>query len=149
DPDGSVVASLSNGPVTITPDIPLVALTVPGTWTTWGAVPNTEGATPRVLWTNGFTSLTLKSSIFLTTFGLEAQPNTTTPDTITPPFFDTLAQVGQIVLGVDGTAGARLFAGTSTIAFNRVVLTSTDDFAVAQLRATAVPEPGVIANLVV
>src|SRR5262249_34230761 len=50
DPDGSVVASLSNGPVTITPDIPLVALTVPGTWTTWGAVPNTEGATPRVLW---------------------------------------------------------------------------------------------------
>jgi hypothetical protein len=148
DPDLSVVASLSSGPVTVTPDIPLVALTVPGTWTAWGAPPNTEGATPRVLWTNGLTSLTLKSSVLLNTFGLEAQPNTTVPAAITATFFLDNTQVGQIVQAVDGNAGARLFAGTSLSGFNRVVLDSTDDFAVARIRVAAVPEPGQVVQLV-
>jgi hypothetical protein len=150
DPDFAVVASLSKGPITITPDIPLVALTVPGNWSSWGATPNTEGATPRVLWTNGLTSLTLDSSVALTTFGLEAQPDTSTPSTINMTFFSHNNQVGQFARIVDGNAGARLFAAQSTIPFDRVVLSSTDDFAIARVRldASAIPEPSQVAMLV-
>jgi hypothetical protein len=147
-PDFDVVSSLTNGPLTITPDIPLVALTVPGTWSSWGSPPNTESATPRVLWTNGLTSVTLTSSSPLTIFGLEAQPDTTVVSPLTASFFDNNTLIGQIVLDVDGVAGARLFAGLSTVPFNRVVLSSPDDFAVSRIRASAVPEPSLIAMLV-
>src|SRR5262249_476807 len=95
--------------------------------------------------TNGLTSLTLTSNLLLTTFGLEAQPNTTVPATITATFFNGNTQVGQIIQAVDGDGGARLFAASSTTPFNPIVLSPTDDFAVAQVRA--VPEPSAVVNL--
>lgn len=135
DPDFSAVSSLTDGTLTVSFDVAMVVLSVPSTWGSWGSPPDTEGTTPRVLWTNGFTSLTLTLSAPLTLFGFEAQPNTAVVSPITASFFSGLSPVGQIMQNVDGNAGARLFAATSTGSFDRVVLSSTDDFAIAQVRS--------------
>src|SRR5262245_62506102 len=50
DPDFLTVFSLTNGTTTASFDIPMVALTVPTTWASWGSPPNTESSTPRVLY---------------------------------------------------------------------------------------------------
>src|SRR5262249_44807721 len=71
--DFSVVSSLSDASETATFSAGLVALTVPTTWSTWGSPPNTESATPRVLWTQGLTSVRIDLSSPVTTFGLEAE----------------------------------------------------------------------------
>ena len=144
-PDFDVVSSLSNATETVTFDVDLVALTVPTSWTSWGSPPNTESATPRVLWSNGFTSLAVTLSAPALTFGFEAQPNTAFPSVLTATFLNSGSPVGSVSLAVDGNAGALLFAATtSTSPFNEVDLTSTDDFAIAQVRyaiAQVVPEP--------
>jgi hypothetical protein len=62
-------------------------------------------------------------------------------------FFLGATLIGEIPLDVDGNGGARLFAASSTTPFDTVVLSSTDDFAIAQLRA-GVPEPGTFAHLI-
>jgi hypothetical protein len=148
-PDFFTISTLQNAQVTLNSNVPLVALTVPGTWTSWGSPPNVENATPRVLWTNGFTSLTLSTAALMGTFGLEAQPNTDVPSSITVDFFNNSILVGSITRLVDGNAGAQLFAAsTTTTGFNRIVISSTDDFAIAQVRVRLVPEPGTFTNLI-
>lgn len=72
-------------------------------------------------------------------FGFEAQPNTALVSTVTASFFSGMTLIGSIVQNVDGSGGARLFAAASTTPFDRVVLSSTDDLAVAQLRAGGPP----------
>src|SRR5262249_52960920 len=121
----------------------------PDSWTSWGPPPDTESATPRVLWTNGFTSTTLTFADS-TTFGFELQPNTSVPSSMTAEFFDGAVSLGSITHDVDGNAGARLFAATTTTgSFDRVVISGTDDFAIAQVRyaegTEAVPEPAGLA----
>jgi hypothetical protein len=139
--DFDVVPSLSSGLFSVTFDTDLVALTVPTTWASWGAPPDVESSTPRVLWTNGATSLTLTFSQSVELFGMEAQPNTSVVSSILASFFAGANLVGEIPIDVDGNGGARLFAASSTTPFDKVVLSSTDDFAIAQVRAGAVPEP--------
>ena len=146
--DFDVVSSLSSGLFSVTFDTDLVALTVPTTWASWGAPPNVESSTPRVLWTNGFTSLTLTFSESVELFGLEAQPNTSVVSPILASFFQGANLVGEIPLDVDGNGGALLFAASSTTPFDKVVLSSTDDFAIAQVRAGIVPEPSSLTMLV-
>src|SRR5262245_33924083 len=145
--DFDVVTSLSGGGITATFDTGLVALTVPTSWGSWGSPPNVESSTPPVLWTNGVTSLTGTLDVPAFIFGLEAQPNTSTVSTITASFFEGENLLGTIPLAVDGNAGARLFAAASTTPIDRVVITSSDDFAIAQIRAAAVPEPGLLPEL--
>ena len=147
DADFDVVSSLSGGGLTATFDTGLVAMTVPTTWGSWGSPPNVQSSTPHVLWTNGVTSLTLTLSQPAFIFGLEAQPNTTVPSAILESFYSGASLIGEIPLVVDGNAGARLFAASSTTSFDRIVLSSTDDFAIAQVRA-AVPEPGLVTTLI-
>lgn len=142
EPDFTTLNSLSDSQLTLSFDIDLVALTVPTTWSSWGSPPDTEGSTPRVLWTNGFPSLTITSSDPLTLFGIEAQPNTAFVSPITASFFKGSEFLGEILLDVDGLAGARLFAASSVQSFDTVVVSSTDDFAIAQVRVQAIPEPG-------
>jgi hypothetical protein len=134
--DFGVVSSVSNGLI-INFDIPMVALTTPTTWTSWGSPPNTETVTPRVLWTDAFTSLTLTSSIPVLTLGFEAQPDSLSVASMTATFFNNNTQVGLVTHNVDGNGGAVLFAGTNDTPFNKVVLSSADDFAIAQIRASA------------
>jgi hypothetical protein len=150
-PDFTVLTSLSDGTQTASFDIGVAALSVPTTWTSWGSPPNTESATPRVLWTNGFTSMQINLSFPAFTFGFEAQPNTTVFSNLTVDFFSLGLLVGSISLDVDGNGGARLFAArTTTDAFDMVVISGLDDFAIANLRydAVSIPEPGSMALLV-
>ena len=146
--DFNLVPSLSSGSFSITLDTDLVALTTPTSWSTWGAPPNVESPTPRVLWTNGATSLTLTFSESVQLFGLEAQPNTAVVSPLLASFFQGANLVGEISLDVDGNGGARLFAASSTTPFDKLVLSSTDDFAIAQVRAAIVPEPSSLTMLV-
>jgi hypothetical protein len=139
--DFDLLPSLSTGSFSVTFNIDLVALTVPSTWSSWGAPPIVESSTPRVLWTNGFTSLTLTFSESVGLFGFEAQPNTSVVSPILASFFQGANLVGEIPLDVDGNGGALLFAASSTTPFDKVVISSTDDFAIAQVRAGIVPEP--------
>ena len=82
-------------------------------------------------------------------FGFEAQPNTLAVSNLTVDFFSLGVLIGSISLDVDGNAGARLFAARSTTnAFDTIVISGSDDFAVANLRyaaAIAIPEPGSMA----
>jgi len=148
-PDFDVLTSLTDGTQTASFDIGLVALSVPTTWASWGSPPNTESATPRVLWTNGFTSMAINLALPSFTFGFEAQPNTLAVSNLTVDFFSLGVLIGSISLDVDGNAGARLFAATTTTnAFDTIVISGTDDFAVANLRyaaAIVIPEPGSMA----
>jgi hypothetical protein len=146
--DFGVVSSLSGGGLTATFDTGLVALTVPATWGSWGAPPNVQSSTPRVLWTNGSTSLTLTLGQQASIFGLEAEPNTSVASSILASFYLGAGLIGEIPLVVNGNGGARLFAASSTTPFDRIVLSSTDDFAIAQVRAAAVPEPGLVPKLI-
>jgi len=146
-PDFSVVPSLSDASQTATFNAGLVALTVPTTWSTWGSPPNTESATPRVLWTNGLTSFAIDLTSAAMTFGLEAEPAALGVFNVTASFFSSGSLVGSITRSPDGNAGALLFAATTnTSPFNRVVLSSSTDFAVANLRYTtaAIPEPSTV-----
>jgi hypothetical protein len=81
-------------------------------------------------------------------FGIEAQPNTSVVSSIAASFFAGANLVGEIAIDVDGDGGARLFAASSTTPFDKVVLTSIDDFAIAQVRAGIVPEPSSLTMLV-
>ncbi len=147
-PDFGVFSSLSSGSSTVSFDTDLVALTVPSTWSTWGSPPDVESSTPRVLWTNGFTSLSATFNAPVHLFGVELQPNTTVTSSVLASFFLGASLIGEIPLDVDGHAGARLFAASSTTPFDSVVFSSTDDFAIAQVRLSSVPEPGVFTMLV-
>src|SRR5262249_8467946 len=79
---------------------------------------------------------------------LEAQPNTSAVSSILASFYNGANLLGQIPLDVDGSGGARLFAGSSTTPIDRIVISSSDDFAIAQVRGQAVPEPGLVSMLI-
>jgi hypothetical protein len=83
----------------------------------------------------------------VTTLGFEAEPNTDANSALTATFFNNNIQVGQIIRNVNGVNGALLFAGTNDTAFNKVVVTSLDDFAIAQIRASGIPEPASVVQL--
>ena len=60
-PDFASVASITDGSQVITFSTPMEVRTVPTSWSTWGFPPNTESATPRVLWTEGIEAMTFDS----------------------------------------------------------------------------------------
>jgi hypothetical protein len=146
--DFDTVSSLSSGGLKVSFDTPLVALTTPSTWGSWGSPPDVESSTPRVLWTNGVTSLSMSLSDPIGLFGFEAQPNTQGVSSMLASFFFGATLIGEIPLDVDGNGGARLFAASSTDFFDTVVLSSTDDFAIAQVRIASVPEPGPLVHVI-
>jgi hypothetical protein len=88
------------------------------------------------LWANGPTSNTLTLSKQVYAFGFEIEPN---PRQLEPISVNFVLMSGPTVVGVisrsvDGNGGARLIAGRSTAAFDRVEITSQADFAIAQIR---------------
>lgn len=127
---------------------PLLPLTVGSGWATWGSPPHTEQENPRVFWTQGATQLTFTFSKPIDVWGFEAQPNPFDVFDITAEFFNGATLVGTITRSVDGNGGARLFAAIADFGstFTSVRVTSSADFAVAQLRyrlddGTIIPEP--------
>jgi hypothetical protein len=102
-------------------------------------------------------NVTMTFGVPVTTFGVEMMPNTPTlfsGYTITAKFFDGSTLVGTISKSLLSPGGAALFAAfTTTEDFTSVNLTAqsgsfplgTSGFLVAQVRYTAVPEPGTLA----
>jgi hypothetical protein len=145
------VSSVTDGIFTATFSELLQVATVPTDWLTWGSPPAVENATPRVLISPGTTStlLTITFSQPVTLFGLEAMPDGFGPEPMTENFYNGASNIGSIQLTPDGSAGALLFAASSTIPITSIDITTTanplengTDFAVAELRyALAAPEP--------
>lgn len=155
--NGTTVSSITAGGQTVTFSKALTAAQVGVSgWSTWGAPPNTESATPKVL-TNivsGATSLTLTLSSGVATFGLEVEPNTFGSFDITATFYNGSTVLGTVTRNINGNAGALLAAASSGGApITSVVISSAagaNGFAIAQLRyaAAAVPALGPIAMVV-
>jgi hypothetical protein len=146
-----ILNSVSDANLTVNFSTPLQVLDVPDGWGSWSSPPFSESDTPRVLWTQGPSQVTLSLSNAVQTFGFEAQPDQFGPFTITANFFSGFDLVGSIVRDVDGDSGARLFAGTVTDATGLItsvqVSTGGQDFGIAQLRyalASPVPEPSTL-----
>lgn len=145
--DGDILNSLSNAATSLDFSSDVAAWSVPTTWATWGAPPNTESLTPRVLGTQDLT-LTLTLSQPVGIFGFEAQPENGFVSPITATFFNGADILGTLNFDLNAIGGARLFAGSSPRLFTSIVINSTDAFGIAQLRVgNAVPEPGQVALL--
>jgi hypothetical protein len=142
-----ILNSVSDARLGITFSTPMMVLDVPDGWGSWNSPPFTESDTPRVLWTQGPSQVTLSFGTAVQAFGFEAQPDQFGPFTITAAFFSGPDEVGSIVRDVDGNAGALLFAGavtdTTPLITSVQISTGGQDFAIAQLRyeLSAVPEP--------
>ncbi|WP_337176874.1 hypothetical protein [Paludisphaera sp.] len=140
-----LITSLPDAGVTFS--IPLMILDVPDGWATWAGPPITETDTPRVLYSDGLTQVTLTFADPLSVFGFELQPNQFGPFTFTATFFNGADEVYQVSRDVGGDAGALLFAAATTAltpAFTSVRISGSQDFGIAQLRfapAEVVPEP--------
>lgn len=148
---GDSVNSLTDGVFTINLSATetIADVSVNG-WSTWGAPPDTESSTPRVLHDPGYnpaaTSITLSFSDGVQTFGLEAEPDPFSVHNITLDFYNGATLLGSITRSIDGNSGARLLAGTSDGALiTSAVLSSDTDFAFGQVRAAEVPEPATFA----
>jgi hypothetical protein len=152
-PNGTSLSSLTDGTQTVSLSTALSAQTVPGGgWSTWGAPPNTESSTPRVLARySALTSLTLTLSVPATTFGFEIEPNTFAAFSITATFLNGATTLGSVTRTVNGSAGALLAAASSTTPITSVELTvpsGANGFAIAQLRySTASSGPTAIPTL--
>jgi hypothetical protein len=139
--NGASVASITNGVQTVTFSTNLDIHTVPsGGWATWGAPPNTESATPRVVGTySALTSLTLTLSAPSYTVGFEVEPSSFVSPTysITATFMSGATTLGSVTRSVAGNAGALLAAASSGTPITSVVLTipaAAQGFAIAQFR---------------
>lgn len=154
-PDGtSGITSVTNGIQTLSFDQGLTKATVPsGGWATWGSPPETESNTPPVLFQTTTNTLQIQMSVPSSTFGFELQGNNFTVNSFAVQFYEGMTLVGNVSRDVDGTGGARLFAGfTTNQPFTSVVINNVDGlsngFAIAQLRYTQyvpVPEPASVA----
>jgi hypothetical protein len=109
---------------------------VPSSWASWGAPPDTESATPNILYTAGSTSLTVKIKGGAKTAGFEAEPNPFDPPTI--PITGVFSKGGQdictVTVDAAGQSGAKLLAVKSKKEFDTITVTSEFDFAIAQVR---------------
>ena len=73
--DFTPVGTLTGCGQTITVTPTAEKRSVPGSWATWGSPPDTESATPHILYTVGSTMLTFDLSTPVKIFGVEAEPN--------------------------------------------------------------------------
>lgn len=150
-PDFAPVPAVSGCGVTVTFSSLMSKRTVPSSWATWSSPPFSESATPSVLFYDGSAgpSLGMSFDMPLSIYGYEAEPNPFTLETMVADYIDGGGIHGSISRSVDGTAGARLFAGRSTDAlFSSVKFTCSTGclvgglsggFGIAQIRV-AVPE---------
>jgi len=151
DGSGSSISSL--GPFSFSSS--LVEDSVTGSWSTWNSPPAVESGTPNVLYGNGAQSLTLTLSGSSNTAGFELEPDSFQTDDVTASFYDGVTLIDTIELSPNGNSGALLFALSDTTpgaSISSIVITdnSSDDFAIAQLRAgtvNPVPEPGTLSLL--
>ena len=142
-PDFTNLLSFDLAGAVVSLSSPVQIRTVPDTWATWNSPPFTESPTPRVLFSNQSNTLTMDFSKPYSIFGFEAEPESLGVSVVSVSFFNGAVLVGSISQPVDGDGGAMLFAALTDGAFTRVTVSAPEDtgFAMAQVRATAVPEP--------
>lgn len=107
---------------------------VPGSWATWGSPPDTEGATPHILYTAGATSIEVKKRRSKT-LGMEIEPNPFAVHTFTAVYSLADGSSCTITRSADGSAGARVLAATAPVKIKKVTVSSDVDFSIAQVRA--------------
>jgi hypothetical protein len=139
--DGTSLTSVSGCGVTVSFSSPMTKYSVPATWATWGSPPDTESASPNVLWSEFATSITLTTSNKNRRIGIEAEPNPFSVHTMSATFRKGNGNaIGSVTRDVDGSGGARLFAGkvgTPKKQWIKYVDVASDvDFAIAQIRVS-------------
>ncbi len=110
---------------------------VPGSWGTWGSPPDTEGATPNILYTAGATSITvtLPKKGAKRVAGMEVEPNPFEVHTIMATYAKKSgAEICTISVDADGSSGAKLLAAKKVKKAKTITVSSDVDFAVAQVR---------------
>jgi hypothetical protein len=155
EPDEALVSQITNGAQTIAFSSLMRASTVGDNWASWGSPPDTESATPRVLWSgldDNFDPVTTVGFFLsqpVSIFGFEAEPGPTNTHTITVSFLMGGVLQQTVTRDVDGNAGALLFAVVADPGtfFDSLTITSDADWAAGQFRyapsgpAAGVPEP--------
>jgi len=107
---------------------------VPGSWATWGSPPDTESATPDILFSGGATSVTITLSQPVDVAGVEAEPDPFEVHTFQAEFDNSGGgTIGTVTRDIDGNAGATVLAaqapGTRTL-----TISSDVDFSFGALR---------------
>ncbi len=145
-PDGTILSSYSDPacksgkhPYEVTFSTPVEKLSVPATWPSWGAPPNTESSTPDVLYTQAATSVTIDYSFGVKTGGFEAEPKGPGTHPITAAFYSgsggTGTLLGSITRNIHSHAGARLLgAHCKFLGWGSIVVSSDVSFAIAVVR---------------
>jgi len=118
---------------------------VPDSWATWNSPPAVETSTPQVLKTDVYSTITLSFPSSLMA-GVEVEPDNFAVEETTASFYDGAVLVGTIDQSPNGSAGALLFAAsTTTSPFTSIVITNLtgDDMALGRPRTSGgtVPEP--------
>ena len=103
---------------------------VPNSWATWGSPPDTETATPNILYTAGSTSVDIilpkKGKM---TVGAEVEPNPFEVHTFTAEYFNKAGKsLCSITRDADGNAGARVLAATVSKKAKLMRISSDVDF---------------------
>ncbi|NMB00558.1 MAG: hypothetical protein GX971_03420 [Firmicutes bacterium] len=146
-PFASLNDSISDGDLTVAFSIPLEKLgPVPDGWATWSSPPFSEDPNPDVLYASSDT-LTLELSRPVTILGFELEPSPFQLLSYTADFYLGNTLVESITRDVDGAAGARLFAREDG-PIDRVVITGSAPFAIAQVRYDLAPSPSTFLFLV-
>jgi len=112
---------------------------VPGSWATWGSPPDTESATPNILYTGGATSVTITYGDPSQCVGVEVEPNPFEVHTFTAVIAHGATTLKTITRDADGNAGARLLAACGKKDRDRLeattmTISSDVDFSIAQVR---------------
>jgi hypothetical protein len=139
--DFTTLSSVSGCGTTITLSATWSKQSVPnGGWASWGSPPDTETATPNVLWSQGQSIATVDFGKKVKWGGFEVEPDQFAVETTMVEFHKgangTGAVVGTVTRDPNGQSGALLFAGHAKKGFKSAVITNTvgDDFSIAQIR---------------
>lgn len=138
--DFTPVDSVSGCKTTVSLSSTFEKRSVPNSWGSWSSPPNSESATPNLLYSVGATTATIDFGTKVKTGGFEYEPDLFQVETVTVEFHKgangTGAIVGTITRDVDGSSGARLFGATAKKGFKSAVVSnnSGDDFGIAQIR---------------
>lgn len=152
--NGTSVSAFSDATLTVGLSDLMTKGQVGVTFETWGSPPDTENSAPAILNTFGNPNVTTRTLTFshgLAVFGVEAESGDFGVHHFTMAFFEGATLLGSIARDIEGNAGARILAGESSFAFDRVVITQTTgggdpSFAVAEPRyhLAAVAEPATL-----
>jgi hypothetical protein len=140
-PDFTTLSSVTGCGTTVTLSSVWSKQSVPnGGWASWGSPPDTESATPNVLWSSGQSVATVDFGKTVKWGGFEVEPDQFAVETTTVDFYaganGTGKLRGSVTRDPNGQSGALLFGGHAKKGFKSAVITNSvgDDFSIAQIR---------------